>query len=151
MLWKSLPRAYREPDNIEVKEKIFLASLIAGFALNKTGTIIVHGIGYSLTIKHNVHHGTANAIVLPYVFEYLKENGYSEEMFELEEIWGDTGKLKDFVSDIGLPSTLDGVGVSREELDELTDLSVTGTQRSMKNMKVKMERGDLKKILEMAL
>ena len=151
LLWEYLPKAYKEPDNADVKEKIFLASLIAGFALNKTGTIIVHGMGYSLTIKHNVHHGTANAVMLPYVFEYLKENGYRAEMSELEEIWGDTGKLKDFVAGMGLPSTLGGVGVSREEIDELTDLSVVGTQRSMKNMKIEMDRAEFKKILERAM
>ncbi|MBN1446047.1 MAG: iron-containing alcohol dehydrogenase [Candidatus Omnitrophica bacterium] len=151
LLWEYLPQAYREPENIEIKEKIFLGSLIAGLALNKTGTIIVHGMGYSLTIKHNVHHGTANAVMLPYVFEYLKENGYAAEMSELEEIWGDTGKLKGFVAGMGLPSTLGGVGVIREEIDELTDLSVVGTKRSMKNMKMKMERSELKKILERAM
>jgi len=151
LLWEFLPKAYNEPGNVDIKEKLFFASFIAGLALNKTGTIIVHGMGYSLTIKHNVHHGTANAVMLPYVFEYLKKNGYMEEMSLLEEIWGDTGELKNFVAGMGLPSTLGEAGVSREEIDELTDLSVVGTQRSMKNMKIKMDSGELKKILESAL
>ena len=53
-------------ENSEYLEKIFLASLLAGFVINKTGTIIVHGMGYALTIKYGTHHGTANALLLPY-------------------------------------------------------------------------------------
>lgn len=151
LLRKFLPEAYRKPGNTDAREKIFLASLLAGFALNRTGTIIVHGMGYSLTIKHNVHHGTANAVMLPYVFEYLKENGYGEEMSELERIWGDTGKLRDFVQSLGLPSTLKETGVNEREIDELADLSVAGTQRSLKNMKISMDRDDFKRILQSAL
>lgn len=151
LLRKYLPEAYMKPEDKGPREKIFLASLLAGFALNRTGTIIVHGMGYSLTIKHNVHHGTANAVLLPYVFEYLKENGYAEEIRELEEIWGDTGRLKDFVRRLGLPSTLKEAGVNKNEINELADLSLAGTQRSLKNMKINMDRDDFKKILQDAL
>jgi len=151
LLWKFLPAAHRERKDIDVREKIFLASLIAGFALNRTGTIIVHGMGYSLTMKHNVHHGTANAVLLPYVLEYLKENGYTEEISELEEIWGDTEKLKDFGSSLGLPSTLKEAGACEKDIEELADLSVVGTQRSLKNMKIGMSREDFKKILQSAI
>ncbi len=151
LLKKFLPEAYREPDNVNARERIFLASLLAGFSINRTGTIVVHGMGYSLTIKRNIHHGTANAILLPYVFEYLKENGYGEEISELEEILGDTGKLKNFVHDIGLPSTLKETGFTQGDIDELSELSVIGTQRSQKNMKIQMNRDNFKKILQDAL
>ncbi len=151
LLMESLPAAYERQEDIDAREKVFLASLLAGFALNRTGTIIVHGMGYSLTIKHGVHHGTANAVLLPYVFEYLKNNGYKEEMEELEAICGDTGKLKDFVKSLGLPARLNDAGVEESEMDELADLSVAGTQRSLKNMKISMDREDFKKILKTAL
>lgn len=151
LLWKFLPEAYKQPKDKEVKEKIFLGSFLAGLALNRTGTIIVHGMGYSLTIKYNTHHGTANAVLLPYVFEYLKENGYREEISDLEKVWGDTGELKNFVRRLGLPSTLKEAGVSENDIEELTDLSVMGTQRSLKNMKIEMGREDFKKILQDAL
>lgn len=151
LLWRYIPAAYANPGDAEPKEKIFLASLLAGFALNKTGTIIVHGMGYSLTIKYNVHHGTANAVLLPYVFAHLKENGYAEEISVLEDIWGDTVKLKDFVKSIGLPSALKDVGVTPDDIEDLADLSVAGTQRSLKNMKINMNRDDFRKILQNAM
>ncbi len=148
LLLEFLPHV-KEGD-IDVKEKIFLASLIAGFALNKTGTIIVHGMGYVLTILYNTHHGTANALLLPYVFEYLKSNGYEKEMAELERLWGQTENLKYFVKELGLPSTLKEIGIGKGDIEKLADLAVIGTQRSMKNMKIQMGREEFKKIFESA-
>jgi len=149
LLLEFLPRV-KEKDDIEVREKIFLGSLIAGFALNKTGTIIVHGMGYPLTITHNIHHGTANALLLPYVFEYLKNNGYEKEMVELEQLWGETEKLNTFVKRLGLPSRLRDIGIGKNEIEKLTDLAVIGTERSMKNMKGPMGKDDFRKIFESA-
>ncbi|MCX7916962.1 MAG: iron-containing alcohol dehydrogenase, partial [bacterium] len=97
------------------REKVFLASTFAGYAINRTGTIIVHGIGYSLTIKYGIHHGTANALFLPYVLEFMKENGYKEEIKEIERNIGRTSELKNFISKIGLPIQLREIGVKRED------------------------------------
>ncbi|MCX8082261.1 MAG: iron-containing alcohol dehydrogenase [bacterium] len=148
ILMEYLPRV--KNISMEAREKLFLASLIAGFGLNKTGTIIVHGMGYTLTITHNTHHGTANAILLPYVFEYLKYNGYEKEIEELEGIWGKTEQLKNFVRDIGLPWRLRDIGIKKEEIGKLADLAVLGTQRSMKNMKMVIGKDEFKKIFEIA-
>ncbi len=151
ILYRYLPESKRSPDNPACREKILLGSLLAGIALNKTGTIILHGMAYSLTIEHNVHHGTANALLLPYVFGYLKNNGYSGEIGELEEIWGETESLPSFISMLGLPSRLSELGISSGEIERLSSLAVKGTKRSVKNMKVATGISDYKKILESAL
>jgi alcohol dehydrogenase class IV len=151
LLWKYLPQIVDDKDNLDIKEKIFLSSLLAGFAINRTGTIIVHGMGYSLTVTKATHHGTANALLLPYVFEYLQGNGYSEEFAELEEIWGQTSNLKDFVKSLGLPSRLKEIGITDTDTDNLTDLSEIGAQRASKNMKVPLEKKEYREILLKAL
>ncbi len=146
ILWENLQKAVKGDE--ESKEKVFFASLLGGFAINKTGTIIVHGMGYSLTVKYGVHHGTANALLLPYVFEYLYENGYKEEIEELNEIWETIENLKNFIKDLGLPVRLRDVGVKEENLEELTELSRIGCERALKNIKIK--EVDFKKILTSA-
>lgn len=151
ILWEYLPKTKTEPDSTEIREKLLLASFIAGLALNRTGTIIVHGIGYALTITHNTHHGTANALLLPYVFEYLQQNGYEKEFSELEKLWGQTGELKKLVKDIGLPSRLTDIGINENEIEKLAELAVIGTERSMKNMKIQMRKEEFIQILESAL
>ncbi|MCM8818830.1 MAG: iron-containing alcohol dehydrogenase [Candidatus Omnitrophica bacterium] len=134
----------------EAKEKIFLASTLAGYAINKTGTIIVHGIGYSLTIKYGTHHGTANALFLPYVLEFMKENGYVEEIKEMEKTIGNTSELKNFISKIGLPVKLREIGAEERDIEELVELSIKGCERAMKRMKFVLNKESFLKIITSA-
>jgi alcohol dehydrogenase class IV len=134
----------------ESREKIFLASTFAGYAINRTGTIIVHGIGYSLTIKYKTHHGTGNALFLPYVLEFLKEKNYKEEIEELEKIIGTNSELKNFIISVGLPSKLREIGAKKEDIEELIDLSIKGCERAMKKMKFVLSKDDFLKIISSA-
>ena len=54
----------------EVRDTLYIASLYAGFALNKGGTGFPHGMGYALTEDYNVPHGIACAVFIP---QYLTE------------------------------------------------------------------------------
>jgi len=132
------------------KEKVFLASTFAGYAINKTGTIIVHGIGYSLTIKYKTHHGTSNGLFLPYVLEFLKENNYEREIKEIEKVIGTTSELQNLITSLKLPSKLREVGVKKEDIEELVNLSIKGCERAMKKMKFVLSRGDFLKIINSA-
>ncbi|MCM8785879.1 MAG: iron-containing alcohol dehydrogenase [Candidatus Omnitrophica bacterium] len=131
----------------EAKEKLFIGSIFAGYAINRTGTIIIHGIGYSLTIKYHTHHGTANALFLPYVLEFMKENGYEKEIEEMENIIGPTSELKNFITEIGLPVKLREIGVKKEDIEEIVDLSIKGCERAMKRMKFNLKEEDFLKII----
>ncbi len=132
----------------ESKENVFLASTFAGYSINKTGTIIVHGIGYSLTIKYGIHHGTANAVFLPYVLEFLKRNNYKNEIEEMEKIIGPIYELKNFISSIGLPTKLREMGVKEKDIEELVDLSIKGCERAMKRMKFTLKREDFLELIK---
>jgi len=49
------------------------SSTLAGFVILHTGTTLLHAFGYYLTNHKNIHHGKANAILLPKYFQILKE------------------------------------------------------------------------------
>lgn len=151
LLWKFLPKANDNQDNLDFKEEVFLGSLLAGFAINHTGTIMVHGMGYSLTIKQGIHHGTANALLMPYVLEYLRQNEYEDEIKELEKIYGSSENLLNFIRGIGLPVKLSEVGVEESELENLSELCELGCQRAVKNMKVTPSKNDYFNILKKSL
>ena len=148
-----LPRVGDVSDRKETRERIFFASLVAGFVINHTGTILIHGMGYSLTIKHAVHHGTANGLLLPYVVSYLKEHGYGAEigMMEKAVLGEEPENLFSLVERAGLPTRLSALGIREEELDELTDLAMIGCQRSYRNMKKPLARDEVRAILRQAL
>lgn len=52
----------------EIREKLLLASAIAGMVIAQTGTTAVHSMGYQYTLNWGTDHGRANALLLA---EYL--------------------------------------------------------------------------------
>jgi len=132
--------------NRESLETLMLGSVCAGFVINHTGTIMVHGMGYPLTINYGLHHGTANALLLPYVLGFLARNGYGEEIKALGETLS-PGTIRALARAAGLPTTLEEIGVKEEDLDRLAEEAALGCERSFRNMKRAFPTGDLRKVL----
>lgn len=63
ILGECLPLLRREI-NLELREKLLYASLLAGIVIAHTGTTAVHSLGYSLTYFKNIDHGRANGLLL---------------------------------------------------------------------------------------
>lgn len=72
MIFRYLPLAYAEPDNLEYRERMQNASCIAGMAFASAGLGIVHTIAHAFGGFFHVPHGLANAVTLPYVLNYNK-------------------------------------------------------------------------------
>ncbi len=54
-------------------EKLYIASLYAGLAINITGTCFPHTVGYYLTESYNVSHGKACAVFMPVLLDKTKK------------------------------------------------------------------------------
>jgi len=50
-------------------------STLGGIVILHTATTVLHALGYYLTNEKKTHHGTANAILLPYYLEMMRESG----------------------------------------------------------------------------
>lgn len=53
----------------DCREKLYFASIIAGYALSRCGTLFCHNISYYFTENYNVPHGFACAVTLPDLIE----------------------------------------------------------------------------------
>ncbi|HEY4786860.1 MAG TPA: alcohol dehydrogenase-like regulatory protein ErcA [Bacteroidales bacterium] len=67
---KNLLLSVQEPDNIQARGKIMLASLYAGLAFSNASLGCIHSMAHSLGGYLDLSHGECNAILLPHVVNY---------------------------------------------------------------------------------
>ena len=78
LIFANLPRAYSNGGDLEAREAMALASLYAGLAFTKAYVGYVHAFSHKIGGMYGVPHGLGNAIVLPYVLDFLKDAPYAE-------------------------------------------------------------------------
>ena len=86
-IFKHLPIAYADGMNLEARERMAVASCMAGLAVTRAGIGYIHGIAHQLGALYHVPHGLANAIVMPYVLE-LSKASCSARMADLARVSG---------------------------------------------------------------
>ena len=67
-----LPQAFTHPTDIEARTHMLVAASMGATAFQK-GLGLVHALSHPLGGVTGIHHGTANAIFLPYVMAYNRE------------------------------------------------------------------------------
>lgn len=68
LISQHLKAAVQEPDNVEAREQMLVASLIAGMAFGNADVGSVHCISEAIGGMYDTPHGVGNAIFLPFVF-----------------------------------------------------------------------------------
>ncbi len=69
MILANLPRAVATPDDADARSHLMMASSMAAVAFQK-GLGLTHAMAHPLGAATDVHHGLANAVLLPYVLEH---------------------------------------------------------------------------------
>ena len=80
LIISALSKNYRE-----FTTDIAYASLLGGMVISQAGTILLHAIGYPLTVEFDIPHGKANAIMLKPTIDFLKDSA-DEKYQALENI-----------------------------------------------------------------
>jgi alcohol dehydrogenase class IV len=73
LISKYLPIAVKEPDNIDARGGMILASTLAGMGFVNSMTGAVHATAHALGALYGIPHGLANAIMLPIVMDFNVE------------------------------------------------------------------------------
>jgi len=135
MIFEFLPRAYATPDDLDAREGMVLAAWYAGIAINQVNVGTVHAIAHQLGAKYRIPHGLANAMVLPHVLAYCRDDA-AAELAALADLIGvgaaqhsEADKAQAFID--AVIELRDAVGIEatssdlrEEDFDTLVDLSV---------------------------
>lgn len=68
-----LLRSYLDNNDDHARQKMHVASTLAGLAFNNAGLGLNHGMAHQLGAQFHIPHGAANAMLLPYIVEYNSE------------------------------------------------------------------------------
>ncbi|OQA78884.1 MAG: Aldehyde-alcohol dehydrogenase [Tenericutes bacterium ADurb.Bin239] len=129
-IFEVLPQVINDLKNIELRERMLNASLIAGLSFTNVSLGVVHSISHSLGGVLHLPHGTCNAILLPHVVKYNSQDVEAKKRYdELAKMLGKKDMvtaLNDLTKVLEFPKTLSEF-VKEEDLmahlDEIADLS----------------------------
>lgn len=78
-----LLRAYLDGNDTHARQKMHVASCLAGLAFNSASLGLNHGMAHQLGARFHIPHGRANAMLLPHIIEYNSAiNKYSKSQKE---------------------------------------------------------------------
>lgn len=88
LVFKYLKRAYENGNDLEAREQMMFAGIMAGMVFNNAGLGYVHSMSHQLGGFYNKIHGACNAILLPYVLEFNSLSIPDERIFKINDIIG---------------------------------------------------------------
>lgn len=70
LIFSFLERACQDGEDAEARRQMSMASFLAGMSFTLSGLGLVHALAYALGSHFGMHHGTANAVLLPHVMRF---------------------------------------------------------------------------------
>lgn len=114
IVFEYLPRAYKNGNDEEAREKMHNASCMAGMAFTNAFLGINHSMAHILGGKFHIPHGRANAILLPYVIRYNAEKPTKFVAFPQYEYPKAAERYAEIAKFLGLPASTVEEGVERQ-------------------------------------
>jgi alcohol dehydrogenase len=145
LIFRYLSIAVKEPDNVNARGHMLIASNIAGMGFNSTQTGAAHALSHALGAIYGIPHGLGNGIMLPHVMAFNLEERPERFMMIADAMGLEVGgmdpveagrkaveALQDFQKEIGFIKTLKDFGVpeDREALKPLVELAASDSQIS---------------------
>ncbi len=139
LCFEYLPKACKDGNDLEAREKMHTASCLAGMAFNDASLGVNHGIAHALGAVFHIPHGRANAMMLYHVMKYnaeLEDGKFGEcslackKMAKIARFVGLpsfsekqgalnlVNEIKKMSKQLGIPQTLADAGVSKNDYEK---------------------------------
>jgi alcohol dehydrogenase class IV len=136
-----LRRAVYQGGDLEAREGMHLASLLAGMSFSNAGLTAAHALEYPVGVLTGCTHGAGNGLLLPYVMEYnipacpqrlatvARLLGEEVDGLSVREAAGRAVEaVQRLKEEIGIPGRLRAVGVKEAELRALAEATAKVTR-----------------------
>ncbi len=148
LIMNNIEEAVNNPDAMEAKNSMMIASFYAGVAIATSGTTAVHALSYPLGGKYHVPHGVSNAIMLMPVMRFnepackeLFAKAYdrvsrSNLSLSVEEKskWM-LNRLQEILVNLDIPTNLKDYNVPESDLDILVESGMEVQRLLVNNMR----------------
>lgn len=136
---KETPRVIADPDNYDARANIMWAGMMAhnnSCGVGRSQDWTSHGIEHELSALYDCAHGAGLAVTMPANFRYVVDHDVMRFAQVAVRVWGcqmdfsdpkktaleGIDKLQEFLISIGMPSTLEEVGGSAEDIPKLVQM-----------------------------
>lgn len=124
-----LLRAYRDGGDLDARGQMLVAAAAGATAFQK-GLGAIHALSHPVGALYGTHHGLTNAVFMPYVLDFNRETIWdkADRLAAWLGLEGGFSGLLDFVlrlrRDLGIPHTLDRIGVDGSRFAEMAAMAV---------------------------
>jgi alcohol dehydrogenase class IV len=138
MVFKWLPRAYKDGSDIMPRMKMQQAAMMAGIPLANGGSGISHALGHTIGGLFHIHHGVLVLLFITYELQVYSK--VTDRYLELCDMLGirdndsdETSlsnlieKIRDLMKSINLPIGLKEIGVTKDDLEKNRDMIIEQT------------------------
>jgi len=133
LISKSLIKAVEEPNNLEARGSMLVASCLGGVSFIK-GLGLVHAIAHMVGAEFNTHHGLTNAIILPAVLRYNLPDMEEKVMRMAQAMQYEDQTVDHFIESIEkildrikIPKGLNEIGVPEDCIERISEKSMIDT------------------------
>ena len=162
LIGENLRIACANDHETEATQNMLLASAMAGIAFSQTRLGNVHAMSHPVGAQFGVHHGLANAVLLPYVMEFNLVSRAGKFADVAEALGGDTDGLGDqeaarlavklvrqLNKDLGIPEKLGPLGVEESGIGDLAEATMRSANVAVNPRKTTLE--DVEEIFRQAI
>lgn len=162
LIYKHMPKVYENPENLEYRHQMMLASLYSGLAFSNASLGAVHAMAHSLGGLKDLPHGLCNTILLDKVMDF-NFDASSHKFKNIAEVFGlKTGALtsqfiktdlvkfmKDFKASLNIDKRFGEFGLKENEIEQLSNNAIKDACMATNPKKILVD--DIKRIYEQSI
>lgn len=162
LIYKYMPKVYENPENIEYRHQMMLASLYSGLAFSNASLGAVHSMAHSMGGLKDLPHGLCNSILLDKVIDF-NFDASSHKFKNIAEVFGlktsastsqyiktDLGKfMKDFKESLNIDKRFGEFGLKENEIEQLSNNAIKDSCMATNPKKISIN--DIKRIYEQSI